>query len=289
MAVPTPTAGESRSADNPSTNLPADSRRITINLDDDGPRDITIAAGRGRRRCDRGGRSRRRFARWPRTTRPTLPAYTGLHGDVRDPRPAGAPVLPADVGIDRRELARRGHRRRESPATGISLPAGTKRFVIEVNRDGPHVVELTGALAERRRHRDGNPDAVRAISPNRASNAAAFSAFNATYENGAGPRNPSLRADERRARHRLARARRATHRLTTSPRRWGWVSPTAGVEIERQRRSASGQLADADRISPRRRGHRRQRGRRARRRRRPSARRRSSTRTGSARSTRSAT
>jgi phage tail sheath protein FI len=79
-------------------------------------------------------------------------------------------------------------------AVPVTLAAGDHKFVIFVNGDGPHEVTLTapvggltdGAIATPLR------DAVRALTPKRSPNAAAFTGFLASFETSADPLNPSF-------------------------------------------------------------------------------------------------
>jgi phage tail sheath protein FI len=190
VAGPPATAGVSRSADSPSTNPPADSRRFNINLNNDGPREITLtpAATSGAAIAAEIQTAVRALAA---NTAANQPAYTAFTATFETPAAPAAPfyrLTSGTTGAGSSVVVTDA----VAAATSISLPAGTKRFVIEVNRDGPHVVDLPGALADGPAIATALRNAVRAITPNRASNAAAFSNFNATYENTSGAGNPSL-------------------------------------------------------------------------------------------------
>jgi phage tail sheath protein FI len=189
-AGPPATAGVSRSADNPSTNPPADSRRINVNLDTDGAREVTIspAATTGAAIAAEIQAAVRALTA---NTAANQPAYTNFTATFETPAAPAQPfyrLTSGSTGVASRVVVTDA----VAPAAGISLLAGAKRFAIEVNRDGPHVVQLTAALADGAAIATAIRDAVRAITPNRASNAPAFATFNCTYENGAGPGNPSL-------------------------------------------------------------------------------------------------
>jgi phage tail sheath protein FI len=80
-----------------------------------------------------------------------------------------------------------------STTTPLSLPAGSHRFVINVNGDGPHEVTLTGPLATPGDVATAITTAVSALTPKRAANLLAFQNFATTYETGNDdPANPSL-------------------------------------------------------------------------------------------------
>ena len=80
-----------------------------------------------------------------------------------------------------------------SSATSISLPAGTHRFVILVNGDGPHEVILTGPLADGAAIAAAIQTAVQAITPKRAANLTALQNFTCAFQNAGGvATNPSL-------------------------------------------------------------------------------------------------
>lgn len=78
----------------------------------------------------------------------------------------------------------------------LTLPAGTYKFVITVNGDGPHEVTFTipaGPAATPDEVRLAIRTAVRALTPKRFANAAAFTNFEVTYENTSNnASNPSL-------------------------------------------------------------------------------------------------
>jgi phage tail sheath protein FI len=79
-----------------------------------------------------------------------------------------------------------------STSSPISLPAGTHNFTIDVDGDGPHLVSLTGPLANGAAIAAAIQAAVQAITPKRAANAPAFSGFACAYDNTGAAGNPSL-------------------------------------------------------------------------------------------------
>jgi hypothetical protein len=75
----------------------------------------------------------------------------------------------------------------------LRLPLGSHRFVIFINGDGPHEVELTGSFDDGDAIRKAIQDEVQTIKPKRAVNKAAFESFACAYQNqGGDAANPSL-------------------------------------------------------------------------------------------------
>ena len=189
-AGPPLTAGTSRSVDNPATTLPPDSRRITINLDGDGPRDITIGAA-----AATGAAIAADIQATVRALAPNTPAnaaaYTGFTATFETPAAPAQPFYRLTSGSTG-AASRVAVTDSVVPTAGVSLPGGPARFVIDVNHDGPHGVLITGPFADGGAIATAIRDAVRAIVPNRAANAAAYTSFNATYENAAGAGTPAF-------------------------------------------------------------------------------------------------
>ena len=85
-----------------------------------------------------------------------------------------------------------------APSSPISLPAGVKKFVIEIDGDGPHVVTLpAGALTNGAAIATEIQNAVQALIPKRAANTAAFKpppapGFTCTYDTSPAVGNPSF-------------------------------------------------------------------------------------------------
>jgi phage tail sheath protein FI len=189
-AGPPPTSGESRSASNPVTSLPADNRKININLDKDGPREITIptTAGTG---ADIAAAIQGAVQGLTAITAANQPAYanfTSTFETPASPAPAFYRLRSGTTGPNSSVVVTDDL----TLLTGISLGPETRRFNIDINHDGPHVVNLVGPLANGTAIAAAIQTAVRGITPNRSTNAAAFTGFNCIYDNGPGPRNPSL-------------------------------------------------------------------------------------------------
>jgi phage tail sheath protein FI len=186
-AGPPATGGTSRSGDAPSINPDADKRKFMINLDGDGAREITIppAVATG---AD--------IAFAIRTAVRALRANTASHQAAYDnfacvfdtTGPTAYVLTSGTTGTTSSVVVT------NSTATGISLPAGTHRFVILINGDGPHEVALTGPLADGDAVAGAIKAAVQAITPKRAVNLDACTPnFICTYEKKGGvAANPSL-------------------------------------------------------------------------------------------------
>ena len=187
-AGPPATSGTSQSGASPSTNPAADRRRFQINLDGDGPRDIYIPGS---------------AATGPAIAAAIQAAVQGLSAISAAHQPAynnftavyQTPVLPAQPSY----LLTSGTKGTtssvvvtNSTATPIRLPAGSARFSITINGDGPQDVVLTGPIADGATLATAITTAVQALQPKRSANAAAYSGFACTYDTSAGLNNPSL-------------------------------------------------------------------------------------------------
>jgi phage tail sheath protein FI len=171
-----PTAGTSRSGATPDVNPPADRRTLAINLNVDGAKEITLpaAASTG---PDIAAAIQTAVRALTATTPSNQPAYNDFTA-VFDPAAGGSYLLTSGtLGTTSTVQVTNG------AGAPLSLPAGTFRFTIFVNGDGPHEVVLTGPFATPDAVRAGIETAVRALPPKRAANAAAFSGFTARYEN----------------------------------------------------------------------------------------------------------
>jgi phage tail sheath protein FI len=188
------TAGTSRSAATPSTNPPADQRKFMINLNGDGPREITVTptAATG---ADIAAAIQSAVRALAANTPANQAAYDGFTSVFQT---AAAPGNPSYLLTSGTTGATSTVVVTNSAATTISLPAGTKRFVIEIDGDGPHVVTLPAAAqADGASIAAAIQTAVQALTPKRASNVAAFKpppapGFTCTYDNSAAAGNPSL-------------------------------------------------------------------------------------------------
>jgi phage tail sheath protein FI len=172
----TPTAGTVRSAAGPNLNPPADRRSLAINLNGDGAKEITLPATPSTG-PDVAAAIQTAVRALTATSPANQAAYDGFTATF-DPAAGGAYVLTSGTLGTTSTVS-------VTNAAGapLSLPAGTFRFTIFVNGDGPHEVVLTGPFADPEAVRAAMETAIRALPPKRAANAAAFSGFTVTYEN----------------------------------------------------------------------------------------------------------
>jgi phage tail sheath protein FI len=173
-----PTAGTLRSA-GPLTaadlNPAADRRRLNINLNGDGAKEIALATtvSGGPAVADAIQTAVRALA----ATTPTNQAAYNDFTAAFDPGTNTLLLTSGTVGLGSTVAVT------NSAATPLSLGAGPHRFTIFLNGDGPHEVTLTGPLATPEAVRAAIEGAVTVITPKRNANAAAFTGFRAFYEN----------------------------------------------------------------------------------------------------------
>jgi len=188
------TNGTSRSGVTPSTNPPADQRKFLINLDADGPQEITIpsTAATG---DDIAAEIQKAVRALTANTPANQPAFDGFTASYDVSVAAGNPsykLFSGTTGAGSSVVVT------NSASNAISLPAGVKKFVIEIDGDGPHVVTLpAGPLANGAAIATEIQNAVQALIPKRAANTAAFKpppapGFTCTYDTSAAAGNPSL-------------------------------------------------------------------------------------------------
>ena len=187
-AGPPATAGTSRSGDSPSINPAADKRKIVINLDGDGPREIAIAptAATG---ADIAASIQASVRALRANTASKQSAYDGFTCKFQTPASPGKPfylLTSGSTGTTSSVVVT------NSSATGIQLPSGTFRIVITINGDGPHEVVLTGPLNDGAAIASAIQAAVTAIKPKRAANQAAFTGFTCSYDTTPGAGSPAL-------------------------------------------------------------------------------------------------
>lgn len=172
--------GTSVSAAAPSTNPPADQRKLRINLDGDGAQEVTLppTAATGADIAADIQTAVRGMTANDATKQPAYAnfvcAFAATYNLASGTTGAGSSVVVTD-----------------SPATPISL-TGPVKISITVNGDGPTEITLPGAMANGTAIASAIQTAVRAITPQRTANAAAFSGFTATYDNGNGATAPAL-------------------------------------------------------------------------------------------------
>lgn len=180
-AGPPATAGTSRSADNPSTNPPADKRGLVINIDGDGDRGVFIpieaatgpdiaaaieAAVRNLQAITPANQVGYSGFTCIFDTSGANPAYLLTSGS----KGAASTVVAKDLTVD-------------------PFPAG--KFSIAINGDGPHLVSL-GATTTGTALATAIQNAVTALTANRSANQPAFAGFTCVYDPAANTGNPSL-------------------------------------------------------------------------------------------------
>jgi uncharacterized protein len=182
-AGPPATSGTSTSGAAPSTNPPADKRAIVINLDGDGPRPIIIpgAAATGADIANALQAAVRALRANNAARQPAYDAFTCTFVTAYV-LTSGSTGATSSIVVT------------NSAATPIRLPAGTYKFQIRINGDGPHEITLAGPgpFADGASIQQAIITAVRAVIPKRSANAAAFTGFNCVYDNTAALGNPSF-------------------------------------------------------------------------------------------------
>jgi phage tail sheath protein FI len=181
-------AGTSRSGVNPSTNPPADQRRFRINLNGDGLQEVTIPATAATG-ADIASAIQVAVRALTAAAPANQPAYAGFTCTFET---AAAPTNPSYLLTSGTTGATSTVVVANSTSNPVSLAAGTHKFTIDVDGDGPHVVSLTGPLANGAAIATAIQTAVQALTPKRAANAVAFSGFTCSYDTAAAAGNPSL-------------------------------------------------------------------------------------------------
>ena len=182
------TAGTSQSGPNPPTSPPADHRRFSINLDGDGPRDITIPGD-----ANTGAAVAAAIQAAVRALSANgavhQPAYDNFTATFQTPGGGAQPfylLTSGTKGTTSRVVVT------NSTNSPIKLVAGPAAFNININGDGPQQVVINGPQADGNAIAAAITTAVRALLPHRASNANAYQNFTCSYDNTAGANNPSL-------------------------------------------------------------------------------------------------
>ncbi len=174
------TSGASVSAAAPSANPPADQRKFMINLDSDGVQEVTIppAPATG---ADIATAIQNAVRAMTANSAARQPAYTNFTCTFTTVYNLASGTTGASSSVTVTN----------SLASPISL-TGPVKFLITVNGDGPAEVTLTGAMANGAAIASAIQTAVQAITPIRTANAAAFSGFTASYDNGNNASAPAL-------------------------------------------------------------------------------------------------
>jgi len=181
------TAGTFRSGNSPAITLPADSRKIMININADGGQEITIPldADTGAEIATAIQNAVRALTANSPTNQPAYNNFTCTHDTSVVANPSYL-LTSGTTGIASSVVVT------DSPDTPISLGTGQHQFVIHVNGDGPHTVTLTDPLNNGLAIATAIRTAVRVIIPKRSVNSNAFLNFECVYQNGASSGNPSL-------------------------------------------------------------------------------------------------
>lgn len=188
------TSGTSRSGVSPSTNPAADERKFRIDVNGDGAQEITIpaTAATGADIAAAIQTAVRALTANTPGNQGALNAFTCVFQTAADPGNPSYLLTSGTTGATSTVVVT------NSLSSSIGLAAGAKKFVIEIDGDGPHVVTLpAGALANGAAIASAIQTAVQALTPKRAANTAAFKpppapGFTCTYENSAVEGNPSL-------------------------------------------------------------------------------------------------
>jgi phage tail sheath protein FI len=183
---PPATSGISLGGQSPSTNPNADARKLTINLDGDGPQEITImpSAATG---ADIANSIQIAVRALKAKTAANQGAYDGFTASYQTPA-APAPPFYRLISGSKGNLSQVV----VTDAKAAGLAAGTYRFLIQVNGDGPQEVVLTGPLNDGPAIQGAIQSAVTAITAKRAVTQAAFTGFKCLFQNAPNPANPSL-------------------------------------------------------------------------------------------------
>lgn len=188
VAGPPATSGTSLSGASPSTNPAADKRRLQINLDGDGARDISIP-GDAATGPAIAAAIQAAVQALSANSAAHQPAYNGFTAVYQTP---AAPATPSYLLTSGTKGAGSSVVVTNSAATPIRLPAGAARFSITINGDGPQDVVLAGPIADGPTLAAAIATAVQAMPAKRSANTAAYTGFTCTYDTSANPNNPSL-------------------------------------------------------------------------------------------------
>lgn len=184
----TPTAGKLTSGASPNLNPDADKRQFLINLDTDGAKEVTLLPD-----TQGGPAIATEIQNAVRFLKATTPAKQEAYTNFSCTFDGGTNTLILTSGTTGGNSSVAVT---NSTATPISLPAGTYKFVVYINGDGPHEVSLTGPFADG----DAIATAITAavtppapmLTPKRTANGPAFTGFAAAYDKTSNVGNPSL-------------------------------------------------------------------------------------------------
>jgi len=184
----TPTSGKLTSGANPDVNPDADKRQFLIELDTDGPKAVTLPGD-----TTGGPAIAAEIQKAVRALKATNPAKQEAYTKFTCTFDGGTNTLiltSGTTGVNSAVAVT------NSTAPAISLPAGTHKFAIFINGDGPHEVSITGPLADGPAIATAIAAAVTPpapmLTPKRNANGPAFNLFAASYDNTPKVGNPSL-------------------------------------------------------------------------------------------------
>jgi phage tail sheath protein FI len=180
------TAGTSRSDVNPSTNPPADQRRFTININGDGAQTVVFSplANTGAAVAAAIQTAVRALTANQPTNQPAYDQFTCAYQTTGSNTYL---LTSGTVGVNSSVVVT------NATIDHISLLTGDYQFIIHLNGDGPHLVKLSGPIANGVDLSNAIQAAVQGLIPKRNSNADAFNNFNCTYVNGNVEGAPFLR------------------------------------------------------------------------------------------------
>jgi phage tail sheath protein FI len=173
---PPATSGTLQSANNPSTNPPTDSRRLTVNLDSDGDREIEIPgiAATGADIAAAIQSAVRGLAAISPVNQPAYDNFTATYQGAAAPffyvLTSGSKGATSSVAVG------------DSSAKPVQVPAGEARFAITINGDGPQDVILTGPFTDGDALATAIATAVQKLTPKRSVNKNAYLNFACKYD-----------------------------------------------------------------------------------------------------------
>jgi phage tail sheath protein FI len=167
------TKGSSVSGAAPSTNPPADQRKLLVNLDNDGAQEVTISPGP--KTGDQIAAAIQKAVR-------SMTAATAIHQPAYDSFACafgGTYTLTSGTTGATSSVVVTDSTATPFDTSSLGDPA---KFLITINGDGPAEVTLTGAMASLGAIATAIQSAVQAITPQRSVNKDAFLNFNASYD-----------------------------------------------------------------------------------------------------------
>ncbi len=179
----TPTAGRTQSGATPNVNPNADQRKFRININGDGPREITLPT-----EVQGGANIAAAIQEAVRALNPLLPttnreAYTGFTATFPGPHFL---LTSGTLGTTSTVQVTNAVDSLGTALAAVSLPPGTYNLVIFINEDGPHPVTVTVPAGPAFGPADivtALQGAIQGLTAKRASNTAAINTATVSYEN----------------------------------------------------------------------------------------------------------